>query len=374
MNCKKTLDFKLLICMNLVMLLLIIFFGLFFKGVSLTNQVSWLEKQNGIRFDNYGIAYANTVFPANSGDYEQTGLCFELALRPDNLKNDRFRILLSIHGGVDSEQLLLGQWRSALVVMNGNDYDGSMGTPRIGVLDALSPHQDNFIHITSGSDGTRIYINGKLRQYSARLVLKIPNKTSDAVIVLGNSPYVRHSWTGNIYGLAIYEQVLSEKETVSHYNKWSKANMFSFPRNIHPKVLYAFDDKSGQMAVDHSRNLHHLVIPSRVEILKKEILVAPWNEKRLDPQLMQDMVINLAGFIPPGFFFYALLVNLGGWAEKKGFLLVFFTCFMISLTIELVQVLIPSRSSQSLDLIMNTIGGLLGAVFYNLKQIVLQKI
>lgn len=350
------------------MLFLIIFFGLFYRGCSLTNNVTWLEGRDGIRFGRYGIVYTNTVFPAGTNSPGQDGMTFELVIRPHNFKDDRFKILLSIHGGIDSEQLILGQWRSALIVMNGDDYDGRLGIPKVGVNEAIPPDQDTFVNITSGSEGTQVYINGRLRQSSTRLVLKIPNQDSHAVMVLGNSPYGRHSWAGDIYGMAIYEEILSEEKTITHYNQWSTQQIFSFHRDIQPKVLYLFDDGSGQRVFDHGQSNHHLVIPPRVEILKKEILVAPWNEKQFDHSLIQDMIINLAGFIPPGFFLFAILVNIGGWYKKYGICLTLITCFMVSLTIEILQIWMPSRSSQSLDLIMNAIGGLLGVMLYILSQ------
>jgi hypothetical protein len=356
----------MLVWINLSMLLLIVFFGLHFKSFSLSNNVAWIDGKDGIRFGHYGIAYSHTAFPSTAGTREPTGLSLELAVRPDNSKADRFKILLSVHSGKDSDQLIIGQWRSSLIVMNGDDYNGSKKTPKVGVHNALPPQSNSFININSGATGTYVYINGHLRESNGRLVLKIPNETADAVLVLGNSPYGRHSWTGDIFGLAIYEHTLNPGDTYSHFDQYSRQHIFSFPRNIDPKVFYTFDEKSGLKAFDHGSKAHHLHIPSRVKILKKEILVAPWNEVRLDRQLVQDMVMNLAGFILPGFFFYALMVHLGGFYEKHGIVLTLCTCFMISLTIELAQAWIPSRSSQSLDLIFNTLGGCLGAIFYRL--------
>lgn len=346
------------------MFFLIVYFGLFFRGFFLNNNVSWLEDQEGLRFGHYGMAYTNSLFSSGGTHYKQDGFCIELATGADNFESNRFKILLSIHGGDDSEQLVLGQWRTALIVMNGDDYDGRLRTPRIGVLDAFQEDQNTFINITSGKDGTRVYVNGELRQASGRLQLKIPNEISDAVMILGNSAYGRHSWSGKIYGLAIYEQILSEKKTSCHYHQWLKSHVFSFSRDIQPQIFYAFDEKKGRKAFDSGPNNHHLSIPSRMEILKKEILVAPWNEQRLDGPLVKDMIINLAGFIFPGFFFFALLVNFGGWLKTRAFLITVGTCFMLSLAIELIQVWIPSRSSQSLDLIMNTVGGMIGALLY----------
>jgi hypothetical protein len=356
------------------MLLLIILFGLQCKGFSFDNMVSWIDGENGIRFGHYGIAYSETAFPIAKDSSKPTGFSLELAIRPDNSKDARFKILLSIHGGKDSEQLIIGQWRSSLIIMNGDDYNSGKRTPKIGIRNALPSQSNTFINIASGIDGTHVYINGHLRESNGRLVLKIPNQAADAVLVLGNSPYGRHSWTGNIYGLAIYEHILNASDTASHFDEWSQKGVFSFSRNIDPKVFYTFEDKAGLSALDHSPNEHHLIIPSRIKILKKEILVAPWNENRLDRQLFQDMMINLVGFIPPGFFFFALMINLGGFYKKHDFLLTIFACFVVSLTIELAQAWIPFRSSQSLDLIFNTLGGCTGAMFYFLYQHVLNKL
>jgi glycopeptide antibiotics resistance protein len=43
-------------------------------------------------------------------------------------------------------------------------------------------------------------------------------------------------------------------------------------------------------------------------------------------------------------------------------------CGAISLTIELAQAWIPSRSSQMLDLILNTLGGGIGVLLHGLYQ------
>jgi hypothetical protein len=356
------------------MLLLIILFGLQFKGFSFDNKVSWIDGENGIRFGHYGIAYSKTAFPIMPSSSKPTGFSLELAIRPDDSKDARFKILLSIHGGKDSEQLLIGQWRSSLIIMNGDDYNSGKRTPKIGIRNALPSQSNTFINITSNINGTHVYINGHLREFNSKLILKIPNEAADAVLVLGNSPYGRHSWIGDIYGLAIYEHILSPADTASHFDRWSQQGIFSFSRNIDPKVFYTFDDKAGLSALDQSPNDHHLVIPSRIKILKKEILVAPWNENRLDRQLFQDMMINFAGFIPPGFFFFALMIKLSGFYEKHRFLLTITGCFIVSLTIELAQAWIPFRSSQSLDLIFNTLGGYAGAMFYCFYQHVLNKL
>lgn len=359
---------SILVYINLVMLLLIVFFGLYFKSGSLANNVVWIDGRDGIRFGHYGMAYSLTAFQSMENRRESTELSLELAVRPEDTKDDRFKILLSVHDGKDSEQLLIGQWRFSLIVMNGDDYDGSKKIPKVDVHNALSPEKDTFITITSGINGTKVYINGRLRESSRHLFLKIPSERSDAVLVLGNSPYGRHSWPGDVFGLAIYKNILNPDDAASHFNQWSQQHAFSFPRKIDPMIFYTFEENSGLSALDHGTQEHHLVIPERIKIIRKEILVAPWNEHRLDRQLVQDMVVNFIGFIPPGFFLFALMTALGNYYEKHGFLLTVLICFLISLAIELSQAWMPSRSSQSLDLIFNTLGSCLGVMFYRIYQ------
>ena len=67
-------------------------------------------------------------------------------------------------------------------------------------------------------------------------------------------------------------------------------------------------------------------------------------------------------FIPFGFVLSATLIKLGGTFEKNDVLITVVLCFTLSLFIEIVQAWIPSRSSSMLDLILNTLGALIGAI------------
>jgi len=80
------------------------------------------------------------------------------------------------------------------------------------------------------------------------------------------------------------------------------------------------------------------------------------------------MIINYLGFIPFGFILFATLIRFGGTFEKHGVLITIAFCFSVSLALEIVQVWIPFRSSQMLDLLLNTFGGLTGAISYRFIQ------
>jgi glycopeptide antibiotics resistance protein len=77
-----------------------------------------------------------------------------------------------------------------------------------------------------------------------------------------------------------------------------------------------------------------------------------------------DILTNILGFIPFGFFFSAYL-----WMKKprsnfRILLLSIIIAGCISLSIELTQVYLPTRNSQLTDVIMNILGTVVGVVLF----------
>lgn len=358
-----------LLLLTAAMLLLILYSGLHFKGASISNDVAWIGDQSGIRFDRHGIAYAKTVAPPFSrkapGDIP---FSVELAIRPLKASDDgRFRFLLLLHGGDDAEQLVVGQWRSWLVIMNGDDYDATRRRARIAVK-TLQPQQERFVTITSGEDGTAIFIDGQLTKRKGDLHLKIPVAAGRTRLVLGNSIYGRHPWAGEIYGLAYYDRILSAPDIRGHFQQWDRERTFVFARPQNPGGLYLFNEGKGDRVGDHAGGKHDLAIPGNMAILTKEILAAPLENGQYNVSFFQDMAINITGFIPMGFLLGALLWQANYRDIKKQLLLVMLACGSISLMIELAQAWIPSRSSQMLDLILNTLGAGIGVIGHSVYR------
>ena len=94
------------------------------------------------------------------------------------------------------------------------------------------------------------------------------------------------------------------------------------------------------------------------------MLAAPWRGVRLNSSFVQDVFLNIAGFIPLGFLLNAMFAGLEGTVRKHGALMTIMVCFALSLSIEIAQAWMPSRSSQTLDLMMNTLGAFLGVMGY----------
>lgn len=131
-----------------------------------------------------------------------------------------------------------------------------------------------------------------------------------------------------------------------------------------PAALYLFDEKECQQVFDHSGHNQNLKIPARVPILEKRFLTAPWSGFRFNRKSVEDVILNIVGFIPLGFVLVALFVGSAGKISKQSVIITVAICFAISLMIEILQAWIPTRSSSMLDVMMNTLGSMTGVLFF----------
>jgi len=248
--------------------------------------------------------------------------------------------------------------------MNGDDYSNRRRAKRIAVNQVFQSPKEILLSITTSEEGTNAYIDGRLIKGKKDLKLEIPQGGETSRLILGNSVYGNNFWRGDIFGLAFYGYELTSEQVELHFEKWSKEWNFSFANQYKPSLLYLFDEKNGEMAIDHANGNHELKIPTRMHILEKRILIRPWIDLKLNKSFIQDFVINLVGFIPLGFILSATFIELGGILKKRVIVITVALCFAISLIIEVAQGWIPSRSSQILDLMLNTSGALIGTMAY----------
>lgn len=182
---------------------------------------------------------------------------------------------------------------------------------------------------------------------------------SSNFLVLGNSPTGQEPWIGSLSGLAIYDQPLTKEQISEHFQKWQERGKSS-PLAVRGLfALYLFDEGSGEHIHD-LLNHHHLFMPSRFEVPQKTILVPPWEDFRFTRSYLMDILTNIFGFIPFGFFFSAYLRLQKPRSIYRILLVSILLACGISLSIELIQVYLPTRSSQLTDVITNIFGTAIG--------------
>jgi len=361
-NTLKQIPLKWFVGLSAAFLFFILILGLRPKDFSFSDRVSWITDQAGIRFSKYGIAYTDPFIERTETNLpESNGFSIEIALKPASVRDEGFNFILALYNEKNSEQLVMGQWRSWIILMNGDDYAHKRRTKRITIDTAPLPPTTQLITVTTGPKGTKVYVGGQLVRSKKNFALKIPAGAKSRLL-LGNSVYNRHSWRGAVHGLAFYQYPLTAQAAALHFNKWSKTRKFSFAKPDKPSLLYFFDENVGARALDHSGRNHHLKIPSGMPILKREILALTWSGFEFNRRHVADIIVNLLGFLPFGFILTATLIKSGGAYEKQAVLITLGVCFIASLTIEIIQAWMPSRSSDLLDLGANTLGALIGAI------------
>jgi len=362
-------NLKVLTVIGAVIIVVILYFGLRFKDYSLVNQVAWLEKEAGIRLDKYGVVFTRAApRPTSDGGGRPAAFSMEMAFEPASFQTEGFNLILSLHGGRDSEQLIVGQYNSHLIVMNGDDYDNKKRTPKFYYRFKTPEPETVFLHINGGTQTTAVFIDGHGKRVRSGFTLSYP-KGERLSLALGNSVYGEHSWRGDIYGLVFYDKVVPAQQVQRRFTAWAASNNFAFAAHGDPIALYAIDEKRGTRIHDRAGKNAPLEMPHRMEIIVPHILSMPWHVKKVDRALIVDSVVNLTGFIPLGLVLSVWLQACKGPSARYIILLPVVFCFGLSLVMEIGQAWIPSRSSSMLDLAFNTLGAWMGAaVFFFWKR------
>jgi VanZ family protein len=356
---------------SLVIFVVIMIVGLWPFNFWPENKVRWLKDQNGIQFYGQGIICSPIpLFQSSSLPTESTAI--EIDLQPESVSFPYIAHILSVYDHQGLEIFFIGQWKSHLILQRKmKDENGRVTPKEISLQDALPLGMRRHITITSEKEGTSIYMNGRIAKVYPHLnLLKLSQGISGRAI-LGNSLTGNQYWIGNLFDLVIFKRSLTQEEIYQHSLNWTGEEASSLLLKDEGLVtFYPFKEKSGNWVYDHmGRN--HLFIPSRFEVLQKPILTPPWKDFRLNRSYLMDILTNILGFIPFGFFFSAYLRTKQRSVYRLFLISIFFAGFT-SLTIELAQVYLPTRSSQLMDIITNILGTALGvSLFYHCQRLLI---
>ncbi|MGH1439809.1 MAG: VanZ family protein [Cellvibrionaceae bacterium] len=244
-----------------------------------------------------------------------------------------FRILL-----FDAKsEIYIFQWENKLIASWGKDYNYKRKKPRVSV-ELKTGWQKIKLDVLNQS--MKLYIQGDMVDMVDSPLIQLPRK-SDLVLKVGDSS-LRRSWNGGVSYLSIAS--------------YKDGNMGLQP-------IFEYDARELAVAVDrHMLNREsNFVIPEYPIFFDRELLVFPGIDIKPSYVSISDIFINIIGFIPSGFLLMLIMV-----INKKPIIIslfsVFLFGFLLSLLIEYTQSWLPVRSSSGLDLLLNTLGGILGSL------------
>lgn len=370
---------------SLVMFMIILSAGLWPFTTQIKNDVKWLADKNGIIFQGRGIVYSHEplTIPSHSYPYNNS-ITIELELQ-SKVESERhanhfhkslwhYAEILSIGNASNiSGRFTIGQWKSNLIIRstskNNANYKIHKGLKEIGIGNIFKLDEKLFLTITSDNEATSVYLNGKLVKSFPKFSLISINKAQSGRLLLGNSSSGKNPWKGNLFGLTIYNQSLTEKEVVQNYVMTSQLE--PKPSSIRKGLIakYLFDEHIGTSAKNSFREQYNLSIPEvfkRFE--KKDFLLSPWIKYERDGLNIKDIIVNVIGFIPFSFFFSAFLFNLKNFSMYGAQFITLLLGGGTSLVIELLQFQIPTRTSSLTDLTSNIFGTILGILIFHIAR------
>jgi VanZ family protein len=200
-----------------------------------------------------------------------------------------------------------------------------------------------------------VYVNGvRVRKFPG---FRLSGAGCSGRLVAGTSPFWDDAWSGQLLGLALYNRNLTAAEVLRHSRTWVKYGRPE-PGGVDTALaLYLFDERAGAVVHDYGPSRLDLSIPPRYTLLDPVLLQLPWQEFRPSWNYWQDVLINIAGFIPFGFAVCAYLCSA---SRAKPAAAAIVLGVGVSLAIECLQTRLPTRNSDMTDLITNTLGTLLG--------------
>jgi VanZ like family/Concanavalin A-like lectin/glucanases superfamily len=326
------------------------------------NDVSWLSQTSGLRFGKHGSIVSAGPFEADA-EQRANSCSLEIWLKPSRV--DSGGMILAFYWPEDRVvPFALRQFQDGLVLERGTRgrFDKKA---EMYVGDVLSIQKPVLVTITSGNAGTTIYADSTFVKKDPNFAFSIRHLTGQFVV--GNAPSASYNWSGQVKGLAVYDRELSAADVSQSFLDWTKGGQVNSAKSERVVARYLFDEGKGDVIHNQVDSTTDLLIPERFFVLHEQFLERPWDEFHPGWSYWKDLGINVVGFIPLGFFFYAYLSQL----QKSGnsTALTIALGFAVSLTIEVLQSFLPTRDSGMTDLITNTLGTAFGVIIFRHRAV-----
>jgi hypothetical protein len=322
------------------------------------NVVAWLPDTNGIRFDGVGIVLSDGRLHPVAGENGGDSCAVEVYLRPAT--QDEAGNFLTFSSDENPDAIFLRQCHDLFLL--------SRSTPTrwrapafvfLGENNVLRQGRWVLVTVSSGPDGTSIYVDGKLARNSADF--RIRRSELYREIVLGTSPSTIDAWQGEIRGIAIYDDAISPAVASAHYAEWSGDSQLPDAENKnHLLARYNFREGGGNAIHNEVASAPALTIPAHFFLPRKAHLDSVFKQFGWTWMWRRDVLENIVGFMPLGFVlcgFFALSRS-----RVQAILISTLCGGLLSFSIEFLQYYIPRRDSGWTDVITNSTGTLLGAL------------
>jgi hypothetical protein len=325
------------------------------------NSVSWLGGENGLRIGEAGtIVSAGEVRPTVPNG---SACSVEMWVQPTGSHDSS--TLLAFYSHHNPVQFALRQSRDDLVLeRNGFPDQKGARSGNFHIDNVFRSMRPVLLTISSGPKGTDVYVDGVLAMASE--LFRVTASDCTGRLVVGTSPVNIDQWTGVLKGLAIYHSYLTAQQVARYYETWTTKERPEVAGGERCAALYLFTERNGNRVQNRMRAGCDLLIPEQY-VIQDEILLKPfWREFALSWGYWEAVLKNIVGLVPLGFFLYSWVS--GRTSARRAAWITTILGATVSITIEVLQAQLPTRSSGTTDILTNTFGTWLGVVGYRYFQ------
>jgi VanZ family protein len=324
------------------------------------NEVTWLKNADGLQFGSHGTVQSTGALEI-VGPLDDNSCSFEIWLRTDTFNDPS--TAFSFYDSQDQSQFVVRR-EDADLVMRRERPEGVFRTIKqeIEATELFHLKKSVLITVASGARGTALYADGLLvRTYPN---FKLSRRDFAGQLVVGDSPVEPDSWVGQVLGLAFYTQELTADQVLRNEQGWTRSGR---PEDVDSAAAtYLFSERGGNVVHNASGKSGELTIPYRYSVIDKMFLETPWKAFQQTWNYWKDIANNIVGFVPLGFLAaaYFSLRSPNQWATRRAIVL----GLTVSLTIETLQIFLPTRDSDLTDVMTNTLGTCLGVLLNRWKS------
>ena len=339
------------------------------------NQVTWIAGGNGLRFGRHGTILSSGKFRAANAP---AGAPCSLEIWFEPAYTAASSTLLAFYAPGNPWLFSLRQSTTFLGLRRDLRTWGFRALSiRLYVADIFRRGKPVFVSVTAKGGLTSVYVDGALVRTAppsvyvdSALVRTAPefplsSRDFDGELVIASLPRASNSWSGLLRGLAFYDEEIPPAQVLHHYQTWIEKGRPDVSENDRAVALYLFDERGGRVIHNQVPSGSDLYVPERYRVLDQTFLKPFWLAYQPTWGYWEDVLVNIAGFVPFGFLFCAYF-SLARRIKKPAMVTILLG-FILSLTIESLQAFLPTRDSNTTDVITNTLGTCVGVWIYRLN-------
>jgi len=315
------------------------------------NRMRWLPNGEGLHFDRYGQVYSivPVLLPPA---WNETAATIELAFTPSK-PYDSASAIFSV--AKDNEaSFAIGQSLTDIYLQGSFMQNTGEPKKKLYIDRACERASELFLTVILDTHVVLVYIDGRLVR---SFPVSIQADNLSGRVVLGHSVTSSPPWNGAVSRVAILKGALDVADIDYRYQQWTRNRHLE--RNAsHWGPEYEFVAPTTGVISSITDVGPDLIIPNTFRPLTPTVLEWP---DQINRSVIIDAVINIVGFIPFGLTTCLCMRYWTRWSFSRCVLTTVLVGASVSLAIELLQALLPSRDSSLADLVTNIAGSAIGA-------------